>query len=76
VTIQGEIVLAKFFERNGCQHHPRQIAKRYEKLYGIRVVSLSDKFTHRRFAICFRERDFLQPAALRLVDFLEERADA
>jgi DNA-binding transcriptional LysR family regulator len=60
----------------GVSITPRQIAKRYEKLYGIRVVRLSDKFTHRRFAICFRERDFLQPAALRLVDFLEERADA
>lgn len=60
----------------GISITPRQIAKRYEKLYGIRVVALSDSFAERRFAICFREPDHLQPAALRLVDFLEARADA
>jgi DNA-binding transcriptional LysR family regulator len=58
----------------GISITPLQIAKRYEKLYGIRVISLSDEFSDRRFAICFRGRDFLQPAALRLVDFLESRA--
>jgi len=60
----------------GISITPRQIAKRYEKLYGIRVISLSDAFSDRRFAICFRGRDSLQPAALRLVDFLGARADA
>lgn len=60
----------------GISITPRQIAKRYEKLYGIRVIALSDAFAERRFAICFREPDHLQPAALRLVDFLEARADA
>ena len=60
----------------GISITPRQIAKRYEKLYGIRVLSLSDTFSDRCFAICFRGRDSLQPAALRLVDFLEARADA
>lgn len=60
----------------GISITPRQIAKRYEKLYGIRVISLSDTFSNRSFAICFRGRDSLQPAALRLVDFLEARAEA
>jgi len=60
----------------GISITPRQIAKRYEKLYGIRVIGLSDTFSDRRFAICFRGRDFLQPATLRLVDFLAARADA
>lgn len=60
----------------GISITPRQIAKRYEKLYDIRVISLSDTFSDRRFAICFHGRDSLQPAALRLVDFLEARADA
>lgn len=60
----------------GISITPRQIAKRYEKLYGIRVIGLSDTFSERRFAICFRSRDNLQPAALRLIEFLEGHAEA
>lgn len=59
----------------GISVTPRQIATRYEKLYGIRVIGLSDTFAHRRFAICFRGPDALQPAAWRLAEFLEARAE-
>jgi DNA-binding transcriptional LysR family regulator len=60
----------------GISITPRQIAKRYEKLHGIRVIGLSDAFADRRFAVCFRGLEHLQPAALRLVEFLEARAGA
>ncbi len=60
----------------GISITPWQIATRYEALYGIRVLKLSDAFARRRFAVCFRDRALLQPAALRLVSFLEGRADA
>jgi DNA-binding transcriptional LysR family regulator len=59
----------------GLSITPRQIAARYENLYGIRVVALSDAFARRRFAICSRRRDVLQPAARRMVEFLEGRAE-
>lgn len=60
----------------GISVTPRQIATRYEKLYGVRVLPLSDAWARRRFAVCFREQGFLQPAASRLVSYLEARAEA
>ena len=57
----------------GISITPRQIATRYEKLYGIRVVGLSDPWARRRFAISFRDTESLQPASQRLVGFLEEK---
>lgn len=60
----------------GLSITPRQIAERYEALHGLRVIGLSDAFAQRRFALCFRGVDHLQPAALRLVEFLEARAKA
>ena len=60
----------------GISITPRQIAMRYEKLYGIRVIDLSDAYAERRFAICFHAGQGLQPAAARLVDFLASRAEA
>lgn len=60
----------------GISITPRQIARRYENLYGIRVLALTDAWAERRFAISFRALEQLQPAALRLVEFLESRAAA
>ena len=54
---------------------PRQIATRYEALRDIRVIRLTDAWARRRFAVCFRDRASLQPAALRRVEFLASRAD-
>lgn len=58
----------------GLSVTPRQIAARYERLHGIRVVGLSDAWAARRFAVCFRDTESLQPAAVRLVDFLAAKA--
>ena len=55
----------------GVSITPRQIARRYEALYPIRVVPLTDSWAKRRFAISFRDLDALQPAARALVAFLQ-----
>lgn len=57
----------------GVSVTPRQIAQRYEALYPIRVVGLSDGWAKRRFAICFRDQESLQPAARELVAFLQTK---
>lgn len=57
----------------GLSITPRQIATRYEKLYGIRAVGLSDAWAKRRFAISFRDTESLQSAAQRLVGFLQKK---
>jgi DNA-binding transcriptional LysR family regulator len=54
---------------------PRQIALRYEQLRGIRVLALTDAWAKRRFALCFRDTASLQPAVLRMIEFLEARAE-
>ena len=40
----------------------------------IAVIPLADAWAARRFAICFRDREALQPASARLLAFLIERA--
>jgi DNA-binding transcriptional LysR family regulator len=42
----------------------------------IRMVPISDAWAERRFAICFRELESLQPASQRLVEHLQLRAAA
>jgi DNA-binding transcriptional LysR family regulator len=53
---------------------PRQVAARFEKLRDISVVGLTDAWAQRRFAVCFRDRATLSPAALRMVEFLASKA--
>jgi DNA-binding transcriptional LysR family regulator len=55
---------------------PRQIAARHERSQDIRVIGLTDAWAKRRFAVCFRDHPSLQPATLRLVEFLEAKAAA
>ena len=40
------------------------------------LIPLSDKWSRRRFAICFRRYDDLQPAVARLVEFMTARVGA
>jgi DNA-binding transcriptional LysR family regulator len=42
---------------------------------GIVTIRLAERWVSRRFALCFREFDSLQPAAARLVEHLAARAD-
>jgi hypothetical protein len=40
------------------------------------VIALTDAWASRRFAICFRDKRSLQPAAAQLVEFLAGKAGA
>ena len=52
---------------------PRQVAQRAPH-GAVAIVPLADAWAQRRFAVCFRSFDALQPAAARLVEFLAARA--
>lgn len=52
---------------------PRQVAQRAPR-GAVAIVPLADAWAQRRFAVCFRSFDALQPAAARLVEFLAARA--
>lgn len=49
---------------------PRQIAMRHLQEKRLHVVALTDAWARRRFAVCFRDKAALQPAASRLLEFL------
>lgn len=53
---------------------PMQVGQRYAPMLGIRVVPLSDAWALRRFVVCYRDFDSLQPAAQRMVEYLHARA--
>ena len=54
---------------------PMQVGSAYALLLGVRIVPLTDSWAARRFAVCFRSEDSLQPAALRIVEHLASRAE-
>lgn len=53
---------------------PAQVGRRYAPMLGIRVVPLADDWALRRFVVCFRDFEALQPAARRMVEYLQARA--
>lgn len=53
---------------------PREVSQPRAEAGEIITVRLSNAWARRRFAICFRERGQLTPAAARMVDFLAGRA--
>jgi DNA-binding transcriptional LysR family regulator len=53
---------------------PAQVGQRYAPMLGIRVVPLSEDWALRRFVVCYRDFDTLQPAAQRMVEYLHARA--
>jgi DNA-binding transcriptional LysR family regulator len=55
---------------------PRQIAMRGHREGSLKVIALTDAWASRRFAICFRDKRSLQPAAAQLVEFLAGKAGA
>lgn len=55
---------------------PRQIAMRGHREGRLKVIALSDAWASRQFAICFRDKRSLQPAAAQLVEFLAGKAAA
>jgi len=53
---------------------PLQVGSAYPSRLGVKIIPLTDAWATRRFAICFRNRESLQPAALRMVEYLTARA--
>lgn len=53
---------------------PVEVAVTYRPVLGIKVIPLTDAWAQRRFVVCFRSFDALQPAAQRMVDYLSSRA--
>ena len=54
---------------------PRQVTRGFNERHGIKVIPLTDAWAQRRFAVCFRERAALTPAALRMVEYLAARSE-
>ncbi|MBP0590945.1 LysR family transcriptional regulator [Paraburkholderia sp. LEh10] len=53
---------------------PVEVAETYRPVRGIKVIPLTDAWAQRRFVVCFRSFDALQPAAQRMVDYLASQA--
>jgi DNA-binding transcriptional LysR family regulator len=53
---------------------PQVVGDTYARILDVRVIPLTDEWAKRRFVVCFRDFDSLQPAAQRMVDHLVERA--
>ncbi|VWC70265.1 LysR family transcriptional regulator [Burkholderia lata] len=53
---------------------PMEVADTYRPVFGIKVIPLVDAWAKRRFVVCFRSFEALQPAAQRMVDYLSSRA--
>ena len=55
---------------------PVEVAAPYAKMFGVKVIPLSDAWATRKFAVCFRTFEALQLPAKRLVEHLVQRAKA
>ncbi|WP_321815232.1 MULTISPECIES: LysR family transcriptional regulator [unclassified Paraburkholderia] len=55
---------------------PEEVGQSYTRIMNVRLVPLSDAWAQRRFIVCFRAFDALQPAAQRMVEHLVARAQA
>jgi DNA-binding transcriptional LysR family regulator len=53
---------------------PVEVGDAYRPTLGIHLIPLTDPWAQRRFVVCYRNFDALQPAAQRMVDHLAERA--
>jgi len=53
---------------------PEEVSTTYRRIMDVRTIALSDAWARRRFIVCFRAFDTLQPAAQRMVEHLVERA--
>ncbi len=53
---------------------PQVVGDTYARILDVRVIPLTDEWAKRKFVVCFRDFESLQPAAQRMVDHLVERA--
>jgi len=54
---------------------PVEVAEAYLPVLGIKIIPLTDAWAQRRFVVCFKSFDALQPAAQRMVEYLVNRVD-
>ncbi len=80
-TVQYRVIVSSFdaayrvvAARLGIAIIPRQLSAIYASAGQVQLVSLSDSWAQRQFAICCRRFDTLPPAARRMVDYLTRRA--
>ncbi|QGZ59342.1 LysR family transcriptional regulator [Paraburkholderia acidiphila] len=53
---------------------PEEVSHTYRRIMDVHTIALTDAWARRRFIVCFRAFDTLQPAAQRMVEHLVERA--
>lgn len=54
---------------------PMQVGSVYAAFANVKLVPLTDDWASRRFAVCLRDQALLQPAALRMLEYLAAMAD-
>lgn len=54
---------------------PIQVTLSYASLLGVKIIPLTDTWATRRFAVCYRDESMLQPATLRMIEYLASKAD-
>jgi DNA-binding transcriptional LysR family regulator len=52
---------------------PLEVGETYKRIFDVTTIPLTDPWALRRFVVCFRELEALQPAARRMVDHLTKR---
>ncbi|WP_244818363.1 LysR substrate-binding domain-containing protein [Caballeronia sp. Lep1P3] len=55
---------------------PVEVSTAYSPQLGVRIIPLTDVWAERRFIVCYKRFDMLQPAAQRMVEHLTARASA
>ncbi len=55
---------------------PIEVSTTYSSVLGVRVIPLTDEWAQRRFIVCCKDFESLQPAAQRMVEYLATRAGA
>ncbi|MCP3706269.1 LysR family transcriptional regulator [Paraburkholderia sp. CNPSo 3274] len=53
---------------------PQEVSNTYRRIMDVHTIPLTDAWARRRFIVCFRSFDTLQPAAQHMVEHLAERA--
>jgi DNA-binding transcriptional LysR family regulator len=54
---------------------PMEVSSAYSPQLGVRIIPLTDAWAQRRFIVCYKRFDMLQPAAQRMVEHLTNRAE-
>ncbi|MDE2287175.1 MAG: LysR family transcriptional regulator, partial [Burkholderiales bacterium] len=53
---------------------PQEVGEPYARTLGLKIIPLAETWAERRFAVCYRDFEALQPAARRMVEHLVRSA--